>query len=177
MRVLVARPWIVLAAIAGVAAVAWLGIASMEHAAARRMPLTGEWHVQLVLDSLHPPTWTDSLHARASRIEGMVVLREGLPGTREEYGGWRTVGFRGGHSLPLAELTGTRGSLPTDAIALRVGNDSVYLFLDGDCCDAHGIRATGRIRGDSADGRWVTDSDGWAAWGHFAMSRRRGGAT
>jgi len=83
------------------------------------------------------------------------------------------AGFQGEHTLRFARMTGYEGNNSPEALAVRAKPDSVYVFLSGECCHTAGVR----LAGDTVTGRWVTDSDGWGAWGTFRLVRTATPAT
>ena len=82
--------------------------------------------------------------------------------------------FAGRHGVDFAPLLGQNGSRAPEAVAVRFGPDSALVYLSGFCCHTGGVVGRGRVAGDSVRGVWTTDSDGWAAWGHFTLRRQPG---
>ena len=142
---------------------------------ARAHPLTGQWAAEFVMDSGTPrpgdSIWRPQPGARAS---GVVRLRTGAPGWLSRADRLWRAAFIGTHSVDFAPVLGYAAS-QRDALGLRLGADSVRLYLNGYCCHTGGVGARGRIEGNSAiTGRWATDSDGWTAWGRFVLRRASG---
>ena len=153
------------------AVVAGLALALRAARAARAQPVDGAWSAEFRLDSMTPPWGDRAWRPAARRAAGPLALRSG-PAPYPWLNGvpWRPT-FVGGHAVDFAPLLGRNGTAAPEAVGVRFGPDSVHVFLSGECCHTGGVRGRGRIVGDSVVGRWTTDSDGWAAWGHFTLRR------
>ena len=153
------------------AVIATLALSVRAAGAARSGPLGGAWSAEFHLDSI-TRRWGDSAwRPTARRAAGTVVLRAG-PTRYPELNGvpWRPT-FVGRHGVDFAPLLRWNGTAAPEAVGIRLGPDSVRVYLSGVCCHSGGVAGRGRIAGDSVVGRWTTDSDGWAAWGHFTLRR------
>lgn len=136
--------------------------------------IAGTWHAIIVMDSIRmSPGRSGRERSNATADTGSVELFVGWPSSEQL--GWFRRGFQGRHSLHPARLTGQNPVEGRTVLAWRHGADSVRLFLGGSCCHTNGLIVAGRIQGDTMSGRWLTDSDGWGAWGSIFLVRR--GAT
>ena len=152
------------------AAVAAAGVGLRAHGLASRHPLSGKWHALIVMDSMRGPGREGERGRQATATaDGSVELAAGWP--PGEPLGWFRRGYQGRHSLRLERLTGMPARDGASALGWRYGEDSVRAFLGGSCCHSNGLVVVGRIRGDTVEGHWTTDSDGWGAWGSIVLVR------
>lgn len=139
----------------------------------RRHSLGGRWLGEFRVDTAAVDTAVRRAIRTPTAVPAEVALAADSAPHRHEHVFWDQT-FAGEYRAQFEPVVGR--DLPPmapPALGVRYGRDSVRLSLGPPCCDDGGLRARGRIVGDTLlVGSWFLDLDGELVAGRFRLRRR-----